>query len=76
MNTLPGTFVQKDADPMSTAAEGSSFAPGLTSKKSYDVRFLLSIAIVSIGIAVAVWALAASHQDFSPDALGLMAALP
>jgi hypothetical protein len=61
---------------MSTAADSSSFATGLTSKKSYDVRFLLSIAIVVIGTAVAVWALPAAHHDFSPGELGLMAVPP
>jgi hypothetical protein len=60
---------------MSTAA--NSFASGLASKKSYDVRFLLSIAIGAVGIAVAVWALAtAAHHGFGPDELGLMTALP
>jgi hypothetical protein len=61
---------------MSTAADSSSFALGLASKKSYDVRFLLSIAVVALGIAVAVWALAAAHHGFSPDELGSMTALP
>ena len=61
---------------MSTAADSSSFASGLASKKSNDVRFLVSIAIVALGTAVAVWALAAGHHDFSSDALGLMTALP
>jgi hypothetical protein len=60
---------------MSTAANSSSFASDLA-KKSYDVRFLLSIAIVVLGIAVAIWALAGAHHDFSPDELGLMTALP
>jgi len=57
---------------MSTAA--NSFASGLPSKKSYNVRFLLSIAIIALGVAVAVWA--AAYHDFSPDQLGLMTALP
>jgi hypothetical protein len=61
---------------MSTAANSSSFASGLASTKSYDVKFLLSIAIVAVGIAVAVWALAAAHHGFSPDEIGLMTALP
>jgi hypothetical protein len=62
--------------PMSTVANSSSVASGLASKKSSDVRFLLSIAIVVLGIAVALWAFAAVHHDFSPDEFGLMTALP
>jgi hypothetical protein len=61
---------------MSTAADSSSFASGLASKKLNDVRFLLSIVIVVLGVAVAGWALAAPHHDFSPDEFGLMTALP
>jgi hypothetical protein len=61
---------------MSTAADSSSFASGVALKKSYDVRFVLSIAIVALGIAIAVWALAAGQHDFSPGELGLMTALP
>jgi hypothetical protein len=62
---------KRGVDPMSTAA----LASGLTSKKSDNVRFRLSVAIVVIGVAVAIWALAAGYHDFSPDELGLMAAL-
>jgi hypothetical protein len=61
---------------MSTAADSSSLASDLTSKKSNDVRFLLSIAIVVIETAVALWALPAAHHDFSPGELGLMAVPP
>jgi hypothetical protein len=68
------SFKTERDDPMSTAADSSSFATG--SKKSYDVSFLLSIAIVVIGTAVAVWALPATHHDFSPGELGLMAVPP
>jgi hypothetical protein len=57
---------------MSTAA---LFASGQASKKSEDVRFWVSIAVVALGIAVLVWAFASGHHGFSPDELGLMTAL-
>jgi hypothetical protein len=66
---------KRDVDQMSTAVDSSSFASDLASKKSDQVRFWLSIAVVALGIATAVWALAAVHHGFSPDELGLMAAL-
>jgi hypothetical protein len=67
---------------MSTASSGyttantSPFTSGLASKKSYDARFLLSIAVVAVGIALAVWALASAHHGFSSDELGFMTAFP
>jgi hypothetical protein len=59
-----------------TANNSSSFASDLASKKSGDARFLLSITIVAVGIALAVWGLAPTHHGFSPDELGFMTALP
>jgi hypothetical protein len=46
---------------------------GLASEKSYDVRFPISIAIVAVGIAVVIWALAAQPGG-SPEVL--MMAVP
>jgi hypothetical protein len=42
-----------------TSPGRSHSVPGLAFEKSYDVRFLLSIAIVAVGLIVAIWALAA-----------------
>jgi hypothetical protein len=58
-----------------TTANSSSFASGLVSKKSYDVRVLISVAIVTVGVVVAIIALAAPH-GISPDEVGLMTAFP
>jgi len=66
---------------MSTTSSGYTtnsppFAPGLASTKSRETRFLLSVAIVAIGISFAVWALTPTHPGFGPDEFGLMTALP
>ena len=57
---------------MSTAA--NSFASGPASRKSYDAGFLISIAIIAVGVIVVIYALA-SHGGVSSDALS-MTALP
>ena len=54
-----------------TSSERSSADPpwstsGLTSEKSYDFRFVISIAIVAIGVVVAILALA-GHQGVIDD---------
>jgi hypothetical protein len=59
-----------------TSANSPPFARGLASKESRETRFLLSVAIVAIGISFAVWALTPTHAGFSPDEFGLMTALP
>jgi hypothetical protein len=56
-----------------TSVGRSHSVTGLASKKSYDVRFLISIAIVAVGVIVAICALAA-HPGVSPE--GLMMAVP
>jgi hypothetical protein len=58
-----------------TTANSSSFASGLVSKKSYDVRVLTSVAIVAVGVVVAIIAVAAS-EGISADEVGLMTAFP
>ena len=56
-----------------TSAGRSHSMLGLASEKSYDVRFPISIAIVAVGIAVVIWALAAQPGG-SPEVL--MMAVP
>jgi hypothetical protein len=48
---------------------------GLSLQKSYDVRFLISVAVVAVGVVVAICALAA-HQGVSAADIGLMTAFP
>jgi hypothetical protein len=45
------------------------------SKDSSNFRLLLSVAIVAIGLVVAIYALAV-HTGVSPNELGLMSAYP
>jgi hypothetical protein len=45
------------------------------SGKFHDFAILVSIAIVAIGLVVAIWALAA-HPGANPNELGLMTAYP
>jgi hypothetical protein len=48
---------------------------GLTPKKSYDVRFLVSMVIVAVGVVVAGFALA-THPGVGPDEFASMIAVP
>jgi len=48
---------------------------GISLQKSYGVRFLISVAVVAVGVVVAICALAA-HQGVSPADIGLMTAFP
>jgi hypothetical protein len=48
---------------------------GLAVKQSYDVRFLIAVAVVAVGVVVAICALA-THQGVSPAEIGLMTAFP
>jgi hypothetical protein len=50
------------------SSDPSWSSSGHISGKSYDFRFLISIAIVAIGAVVAILALA-GHQGVNPDAL-------
>jgi ABC-type dipeptide/oligopeptide/nickel transport system permease subunit len=67
---------------MSTASSGyttantAPFTFDLASKKSYGARFLLSIAVVAVGIALAVWALASAQHGFSSGEFGFMTVFP
>jgi hypothetical protein len=67
--------------PMSVAsseqrtADSASFASDRISAKTYDFRILVSVAIVAIGLVVAMYALAV-HSGVSPNELGLMSAYP
>jgi hypothetical protein len=56
-------------------ADSSWFASGHISEKSSNFRLLLSVAIVAIGLVVAIFALAV-HSGVSPNELGLMSAYP
>jgi len=56
-------------------ADSSWFASGYIAEKSSNFRLLLSVAIVAIGLVVAIFALAA-HSGVSPNELGLMSAYP
>jgi hypothetical protein len=44
-------------------------------KQSYDVRSLISVAFIAVGVVIAVCALAA-HQGVSPSDIGLMTVFP
>ena len=46
------------------------------SGKSYEWTILMSIAVVGIGLVVAVCLLTGASVGYSPDDLGLMAAYP
>jgi hypothetical protein len=59
---------------MSIASWQRSVPFGLV-KQSYDVRFLVTVAAVAVGVVVAICALAA-HQVVSPAHIGLMTAFP
>ena len=60
---------------MSIASSQRTIPSGLASKKSYDVRILVSVAFVAIAVVVAICALAA-HQGVSPADVGLMSVFP
>jgi hypothetical protein len=60
---------------MSIASSQRTVPSGLASKKSYDVRILLSVAFVAIAVVVAICALAA-HEGVSPADVGLMSVFP
>jgi hypothetical protein len=46
------------------------------SKKSYDWTVLISVAVIGIGLVVAVCLLTGASAGYSPDDLGLMSAYP
>jgi hypothetical protein len=56
-------------------AANTWFAPGRILEKPNHFRFLVSVAIVAIGLVVASYALAV-HSGVSPNELGLMSAYP
>jgi len=56
-------------------AANTWFAPGRISEKPDHFTFLLTVAIVAIGLVVATYALAV-HTGVSPNELGLMSAYP
>jgi hypothetical protein len=56
-------------------ADSSWFASGHSSEKSSNFRVLVSVAIVTIGLVVATYALAV-HPGVSPNELGLMSVYP
>ena len=60
---------------MSTVSSQRTVPSGLPLQKSYDVRFLISAAIVAVGVVVAICALA-GHQRVSSADIGLTAAFP
>jgi hypothetical protein len=57
------------------SADPSWSSSGHNSEKSYDFRFLSSIAIVAIGVVVAIFALA-GHQGVNPDELTAIGFFP
>ena len=60
---------------MSIASSQQTVPSGLASKKSYDVRILVSVAFVAIAVVVAICALAA-HQGVNPADVALMSVFP
>ena len=67
--------IRKGMHHMSIASSQRTVPSGLTVKQSYNVRLLMSVAFVAIGVVVAICALAA-HQGVSPADIGLMTAFP